>query len=904
MEYSNNSRGGQTPAGGGSGTPRKKKKKKISVGGIIGRIVLTLFTLCVIGVLTIAIFFKIFMTYVDTTLLPSLETETKELTMGLASTVYYQDNDTGEWVELETLYTSGSNRELVTFDQIPDHLIQALVSIEDHRFWEHHGVDWQGTAAAIVQTVTGGNTRGGSTITQQVLRAITDDKEVTVKRKFREIFRALEYEKTHSKEEILTEYLNRAYFGHGCDGIQTAAQTYFGKNVWELDLAESACIVGITNAPSLYDPLSNTEIVQKDGSVKTTREYNKERQELILDKMVEYGYISQAECDAAKAETLIFTDSEEYQELHSDGEGGAASSDGKVFSWFMDAVYNDAIDLIAEARGCTEEMASELLYSAGYQIYTTLDMDIQNIVDSVYEDPSNFDYPSANGTPLSSAITITDPYTGDVVAMAGGVGEKTESLSLSLATSRRPCGSAIKPLSVYAPAIENNVVGPGSVIDDYPIRLNDSGTGGYPKNSNNKYVGPVTVSYAVQQSINTVACRVLEMLGYATSFEFMENNLGFDLDERDIGVGPLAMGGLTYGVTTEEMAAAYGAFANSGIYSKPRTITQILSNDGKEVIVDNPVQSTVAMKESTAYLVNKMLRSVVSSGTGTSASFSGMTIAGKTGTTTNNFDRYFVGYTPYYSAAVWIGYADGNEKITASGNFAAKVWKMVMEQVHAGLEDKSFPDQPAGIVSVQVCADCGLKPSALCSQDYRGSRVITVEMQEGAVPTETCTCHVETQFCSESNMLAGEFCPEDCRVTRVVLQGRTFLEVPYSAPVTNEDGTVTTGWPILATDSDAHLTYLQTQGTCNIHTEDYVDPDVLVPGDEGWEWPDWWPWGDGSDDEDPADPEEPADPDDSDDTGESLWPFWPEEDPDQETGEPAEPDEPSEPEIPEEPLLP
>lgn len=894
MDNYNNGRSGQTPAGGSSGAPRKKKKR-ISVGGIIGRIVLVLFTLCVIGVLTIAIFFKIFMTYVNTTLLPSLETETQELTMGLASTVYYQDNATGEWKVLETLYTSGSNRELVTFDQIPEHLINALVSIEDHRFWEHHGVDWQGTAAAIVQTVTGGNTRGGSTITQQVLRAITDDRDVTVKRKFREIFRALEYEKTHSKEEILTEYLNRAYFGHGCDGIQTAAQTYFGKNVWELDLAESACIVGITNAPSLYDPLRDAEFVQADGSIKTPRDKNKERQELILDLMVEYGYISQEECDAAKAEKLIFTDSEEYKALHSDDEGETTSNDSEAFSWFMDAVYNDAIALIMEAKGCTEKMASELLYSAGYQIYTTLDMDIQNIVDSVYEDTSNFDYPSKNGTPLSSAITITDPYTGDVVAMAGGVGEKTESLSLSLATSRRPCGSAIKPLSVYAPAIDNNVIGPGSVIDDYPIRLNDAGTGGYPKNSNNKYIGPVTVSYAVQQSVNTVACRVLEMLGYATSFEFMENNLGFDLDERDIGVGPLAMGGLTYGVTTEEMAAAYGAFANSGIYNKPRTITQILSNDGKEVIVDNPVQSSVAMKESTAYLMNKMLRSVVTSGTGTSANFSGMTIAGKTGTTSNNFDRYFVGYTPYYSAAVWIGYADGNEKITASGNPAAKIWKLVMEQVHEGLEDKSFPDKPAGIVSVSVCADCGLKPSALCSQDYRGSRVITVEMQEEAVPTETCTCHVEAQFCSESNMLAGEFCPEECRVTRVLLQGRQFLEVPYGSAVTNEDGTVTTGWPILATDSDAHLSYVQTKGTCNIHTEDYEDPDVLVPGDEGWEWPDWWPWGDGNDDE-----EDPG-------SDTEQRPTDPDEDPDQETETPDEPDgsvEPDEPEIPTEPQIP
>ena len=868
---SNGGRNSQTPAG-GAGSPRKKKKK-VSASHIVGRIILVLFTLCVIGVLTIAIFFKIFMTYVNTTLLPSLETESQELTLGLSSTVYYQDRDTGEWLELETLYKSGTNRELVTYDQIPEHLINALVSIEDHRFWEHHGVDWEGTIAAIVQTVTGGNTRGGSTITQQVLRSMTGDNDVTVKRKFREIFRALEYEKTHKKEEILTEYLNRVYFGHGCDGIQTAAKTYFGKNVWELDLAESACIVGITNNPSLYDPLRDAEFVQSDGSIKTPRDFNKERQEVILDKMVEYGYITQEECDAAKAEKLIFTDTPEYEEIHGGEDGQTSGNDGEVFSWFMEAVFQDAISLISEARGCTRDMAQELLYSAGYQIYTTVDMDIQNIVEDVYEDTSNFDYPSKNGTPLSSAMTIVDPYTGDVLAMAGGVGEKEVSLGLNLATSRRTCGSAIKPLSVYAPAIDADLITPGSVFDDYPVRLNDSGTGGYPKNSPVGYSGYITVSYAIQKSMNTVAVRVLNQLGYATSFEFMENKLGFDLDERDIAEAPLSMGGLTYGVTTEEMAAAFGAFANSGIYTKPRTITKILSNDGTEVIAENPSQSNIAMKETTAYLMNKMLRNVVTNGTGTSANFSGMTIAGKTGTTTNNFDRYFVGYTPYYSAAVWVGYAKGGEKITASGNPAAKIWKLVMEQVHEGLENKSFPDKPAGIVTVQVCADCGLKPSALCSQDYRGSRVISMEMQESAVPTETCTCHVEAVFCTESGKLANEFCPEECRETRVVVQGREFLDTVYGAPQLNEDGTYTVGSLISASDDAAHLTYNQIQGTCNVHTEETVPPDVVVPGDPGWEWPDWWPWEPGGDEDggntdpgdnsggevtDPAEPEEPS----------------------------------------------
>ena len=458
---------------------------------------------------------------------------------------------------------------------------------------------------------------------------------------------------------------------------------------------------------------------------------------------------------------------------------------------------------------------------------------MQEIVDSVYLDASNFDYPSKKGTPLASAITVVDPYTGDVKAVAGGVGPKTANRELSLATSRRACGSAIKPVSVYAPAIDYEVVGPGSVIDDYPVRVNDSGTGGYPRNSNGRYQGPKTVAYSVQWSLNTVSSRTLDKLGYSRSFDFMEQNLGFDLDPRDIAMGPLAMGGLTYGVTTEEMAAAFGAFANEGIYNRPRTVTRIENNDHTEVVVDNSVQSRPAMKESTAYLMNKMLKSVVSSGTGTSARFDGMTIAGKTGTTSDNFDRYFVGYTPYYSAAVWVGYRDGNEKINAKGNPAALVWKLVMEQIHQGLENKDFPENPGGITTTQLCADCGLKAGALCSSDYRGSRVINAEMTPGAVPAETCSCHVEVQICTipetEEVHLAGAYCPESTVTTRVMLSGREHLMLGETNP-------------ILAEDSSAHRTYLAMLGSCPVHDENYVpEPEAPeeepLPGDPDYQWP-------------------------------------------------------------------
>ena len=311
------------------------------------------------------------------------------------------------------------------------------------------------------------------------------------------------------------------------------------------------------------------------------------------------------------------------------------------------------------------------------------------------------------------------------------------------------------------------------------------------------------------------------------------------------------------------------------------------------------------MKESTAWLMNKMLRSVVREGTGTSARFDGMTIAGKTGTTSNNFDRYFVGYTPYYSAAVWVGYRDKPEKIVAKGNPAAAIWKKVMEPLHEGLEDKSFPDKPEGITSAQVCADCGLRPdpNGLCSQDYRGSRIISVDMQSSAVPKETCTCHTEVRVCTDPATgevcLAGDYCPEETVTTRVMLVGREHL--------TRADGSL-----ILAEDSDAHLTYFTTKGVCTIHDEFYVPMPGLpedwyepLPGDSDYQWP-TGPWN--PDDVLPPDTTEPGgqQPDPSEpggvvDPSEPNGPDGPITDPNPDEPEPQGPDEPI---LPEEPNLP
>ena len=905
MEQSNNT-GAPKPK-------RRRRKRRFSFLRLIGGLFLTIFTIGVVGIFTLYLFLQIFMNYINTSIVPTVNVTVEELTMAEASTIYYQDNATGEWVVLDTLFAPQGNRQIVEYNQLPKHLIDALVAIEDQRFWTHHGVDWEGTAAAFYKTFATGTTRGGSTITQQLLRNLTQDDDPTFKRKVREIFRALEFEKTHSKEDIITLYLNYVYFGAGCDGIQTAAQTYFGKDVSELTLAESASIVAITNNPSLYDPFY--DVTFKNG--KTPRMYNKERQELILDVMAseEIGYITQAEADAAKKEFLLFTDTPQYAMLHQNEEDDEVTQTSNVYSWFTDLVVEDAIRLIREAKGCDEKMATTLLYSAGYHIYTTLDMDIQKIVDKVYLDTSNFDYPSAAGTPLDSAISIIDPYTGNIVAIAGGVGEKTLSRAQNLATRPRPCGSAIKPISVYAPAIDANIISPGSVIDDYPMLRNEKSTGGgstsytaWPRNSNNKYRGYSTVEYSVQWSLNTVATRVLDMLGTEESFEFMENNLGFDLHINDNDLAPLAMGGLTYGVSTVDMAAAFASFANSGIYSPPRTITQILGNDGKEIVVDNTiVESRMAMKESTAYLMNNMLRKVVSSGTGASASFDGMAIAGKTGTTSNNFDRYFVGYTPYYSAAVWVGYAQSNEKINSgTKNPAALVWKMIMEEVHKELEKRSFPEAPSNIVKVRLCSDCGMLATTNCENEARGNRTFQAEIQESAKPTEQCTCHIPVRVCynavNDQVHLAGPYCPDETCFEQIWLKGREFMFLPSANPTVYEDGTTDPGTIVLSTDADFHYTYRVTQPTCPYHTEP-IDPTLPdeeeppVPGDEDYEWgPDWWEGGE------PLDPDTPLLPPDEPNEGDGN--SGNNEDTEDNDTIPDEPDEPDVPDEPDEPTIP
>lgn len=745
-------------------TPQQKNGWR-KAGRIIG-------TLLLVFVVTLTIFSGIFMAYINSTMRGKVEVYLDEFETKVSTELYNQDPDTGEWVMYQTLYLNSENRIWTDLEDIPKYLQEAAIAIEDKRFEKHHGVDWKGTTRAIVYTLFGKNVQGGSTITQQLVKNVTGDNEVTVKRKITEIYRALELEKRYEKDEILEAYLNEVFFGQSCYGVVTASRMYFNKDVSDLTLAECASLMGITNNPSMYDPTLSS----------WTRENNRERQLTILGAMLEQGKISQEEYDAAKAEDIVFsngftisgkyvgsdgtaTEPEPEEPPTDDTESPADEEEPTIkgrYSWFTEAMIGDVADALVEKYGITDkvrdngttytayEQAWDMVHGKGYKIYTTQNPKYQKIAEDVCYNLDNIPYTSSYTNSageqvedqLQIALTIVDPTNGYVVAMIGGAGEKQADRVWNWAVNARQCGSAIKPVSTYAPALDDGTINGASVIDDYPMLLNGDV---WPRNANWRYQGLTALHKALAQSLNTCAVRTNLAYGVDRSYEFLVNKLGFEnltyTDSQQ--VGNMALGGFEKGVTTEEMAAAYAAFVNEGVYTKPRTFVRVEDANGN-VILENEAQSSVAMKNTTAAIINHLLQEAALNGTGYEAQFSGMHIAGKTGSTNSNKDRYFVGYTPYYSCAVWAGY-EHNQRIVASGNPCSAIFRKVMSAIHEELPDKDF-FSCAGLTSVAVCADSGMLASENCALDVRGSRVYTALVAADNAPTSVCTMHTAPSY--------------------------------------------------------------------------------------------------------------------------------------------------------------
>ncbi|MBQ9415193.1 MAG: transglycosylase domain-containing protein [Clostridia bacterium] len=642
------------------------QSKPVHIFGIIfGVIFKIVLTVVLIGVIAACIGGVVLTIYVFNTFANSQEMPDISRIMENGTSIVYTQNSNGDWVESQRL--EGINRIWTDLPEIPDNLQKAVVAIEDERFYEHDGVDWKRTAAAVVNKLLhNSNEFGGSTITQQLIKVVSEDDDATIERKIREIFRAIEMERDYyTKDQILEAYLNILPMSDGVVGVGAAANYYFGKDVSKLTLAECAVIAGITNSPSYYDPYDHPA-------------HARERQHVILQKMHELGFISDDEYIQAYGEELHFKNSAKYVDVQ---------------DYYVDQLIEDIIADLQEEYGYNYNYAEQLVFFGGLRIYSYENTAIQGKIEAIFRDDSNFPDIEGEEEDPNAAIFIMD-YDGRVIATVGGRGQKTGNRSLNRSTqSRRQPGSAIKPLATYAPAIDLDIVNYSTLVRDAPIQLPDGDL--WPSNFGMGVGdhGWVTVQYALEDSFNTVPVRILQEMGLSTSYEFLTEKLHFtSLEPEDEDYAPLGLGGFTYGVTVREMAAGFQIFGNGGYCNKPYTYEKILLDD--DILLEHKTAAEPAIDPASATVMNKLLQKVFTQGTATAirGDWPGMEVFAKTGTTNDNKDSYFAAGTPYYVGAVWMGY-DNNDSLSEWQRSIAKVlWSQCMRAAHEGLEPTSFDE--------------------------------------------------------------------------------------------------------------------------------------------------------------------------------------------------------------------
>ncbi|PKM62908.1 MAG: hypothetical protein CVU97_03035 [Firmicutes bacterium HGW-Firmicutes-21] len=769
--------GSSTPTSSGIGKRRAKIAAKITLKSVlfILRKVLTytlniLLTIILVGIITGAVVGLAFIIYIKNYIDPEYNgLDNLKFDSSLSSPIFYV-NELGEEVELEADRLHGSeNRLWAEYTAMPENLVEAFVAVEDQRFFTHNGVDTKRTASAIYNFFipTKSSYGGGSTITQQLIKNVTGENDNTIQRKIQEIFRALNVEEKFLKTEILEMYLNTIAMSQNTHGVKAAAETYFGKDLGDLTLVECAALAAIAKSPVAYDPIINPK-------------NNLERRNLILKLMLEQGKINVDEFNEAYDAPLS---------LSRDGETEYTET---VHSYYIDAVLDDVMVALMETFDCDKTTASRMLYSGGLNIITCLDPFVQSTLEDVFTDDTK--WPTTTGIRAQAAMTVMDPKTGNLLGIVGGRGEKKISRGLNRATqSMRQCGSAIKPLSVYALAIDMGIYTYTGPVDDVPTVYNEKTNSYWPTNANKVYEGRVSLSFAIQKSLNTVAVSTVQKIGVEKVFDNLVNNMGFTtLIERktldngktysDMQLSPLALGSFTYGVTVREMTQAYSVFANNGVFIKARTFYEVRDNKGN-VIINNTPEKKEVYSESTAYIMTSLLRNVVSGSYGTAVrdvtlndkgKFSELQVAGKTGSTNDNKDNYFAGYTPDYVACCWFGY-DNNKTIVSSGNPATKLWDAVMLKIYTHLEDNDIDytkkfEVPASVVTgVQYCSVSGKLATDACKNDlmhYKGGMTTVYSdgvFDKSSVPTEYCDMHVPIKWntVTQAVSLPGCNCPPE-----------------------------------------------------------------------------------------------------------------------------------------------
>ncbi len=629
---------------------------------------------------------------------------------------------------------ASENRLLVDFANIPKLVTDTFVAVEDKRFYDHFGADpIRIIKSAINNLKSGSLSEGGSTITIQLAKNafIEDPTAKKFTRKIQELVLAIQIERTYTKDEILTFYLNRIFFGESSFGIRTAAQTYFGKELKDLNPAEVALLAGLPQAPSAYDPYLNPDKAQK-------------RRAIVLGIMRDSGIITAEDFEKFKDEPFTFVEQVKAKQTKVDLP--EISTRNKKHPYFVDYVIGELQDKY--------KFTPEQIYNGGLHIYTTVDSKIQDVAEKAFANPDNFPK-SVDEIPVQGAMTVLEPETGAITAIIGG--RKYTPMGLNRASqSRRQPGSTAKPLVVYAPALEHGGFYPGTVFDDMPVKY-DNGSGGvwapvdYDTETSG-WRGLITMREAVRDSVNVYAVKLLDAMGINYSWEFAKNKLGLPLNENQ-KVLSLSLG--TFEVSTLEMASAYGTFANNGVKTEPFSVVKVNGPDGKTLIETTPTKKRV-MKETTAYLMNDLLRTVVTSGTGTRARIGNWYICGKTGTTSldpkkygyksGNPDAWFAGYSPKYVGVVWMGYDSDEDKKhylykVYGGSYPASIWKQVMTVAHEDLPVQSSISRPQGLTSVKFDLKSGLLPSSLTPDQFVSNEICAVD----SVPTSVSDAWIEVK---------------------------------------------------------------------------------------------------------------------------------------------------------------
>ena len=685
---------------------------------------------------------------------------------------------------LITDYKGTEDRIMVSIDEIPEMLQNAFIAVEDARFYEHNGVDVKRIVGALVANFTSGSTQGGSTITQQLIKQTVLSSEQSYKRKLQEAYLAMELETRYTKKQILESYLNTIFLGGSYYGVRVAAYGYFGKSLDQLTLRECAMLAGLTRSPNYYNPRSNFYTRNTEGS--STPDITNNRTDYVLRQMRENGLITAQQYNAALDRSTA-----------SVLEKSPASTDMYAYPHYVEYAISDVVDTFLDLNGLEDTSANRYamenkLRTGGYSVYLCLDTEIQEIVEDTLanwsnyprlRDPSDKVYQSRNsdGTYTEieqpqAAACVFDYRTGELKAIVGGRYKPTTRKTLNRASGMTmPVGSSIKPLTVYAPAIDLGA-SPASIAYNMPVPISgwkdSSGKDSWPKNyGGGGYKGPQSFRSALRNSYNTAAAQILmTYVGVSRSVEYLHL---MGIPDKNINADPFGLALGSSGLTPVQMAVAFGTIANKGVYQQPLSFSRIVDSNGN-VVVDMHQQQDrhQVFKPSTAYLVVDMLKEAVQSGTGTKAKISSQVVAGKTGTNSDSKGVFFAGMTGWYSGSVWIGH--DNYKALSSGNAAAPLWQSFMEKIHKAknLDSREIIDgtpSDYNLVRVTTCGVSGQLATDACYNDVNGYKTITDYWSADSVPTAYCSMHKSVSICTESGLLATDYCPSYSVETRGIV---------------------------------------------------------------------------------------------------------------------------------------